>query len=141
MVGATMNQDLLWSHETVLAAEPSSASKARAFVLQHLVEHRLLYLVDDVRVVASELATNAVLHARTAFTVTLEGRARSVLLTVRDGSPTPPQPSHAGPAGLATSGRGLVIVNVLSESSGVTRWHGDTKSVWASFQVRERIAR
>ena len=135
-----MDQDLLWSHETVLAAEPGSASEARALVLQHLVEHRLLYLVDDVRMVASELAANAVLHARTAFTLTLEGRVRSVLLTVRDGSPTPPQPSRAGPGGFGTSGRGLVIVNLLSESWGVTRWHGDAKSVWASFQVRERIA-
>ena len=63
-----MDQNSLWSHETVLAAEPGSAAKARAFVLQHLAEHRLLYLVDDVRMVASELATNAVLHARTAFT-------------------------------------------------------------------------
>jgi hypothetical protein len=133
-----MDTDLLWSHETVLAAEPGSAAKARAFVLQHLVEHRLLYLVDDVRVVAGELAANAVLHARTAFTVTLEGRVRSVLLTVRDGSATLPAPAIAAPHGLATGGRGLFIVNVISESWGVTGWEGDTKSVWASFELRAR---
>jgi len=136
-----MDQNSLWSHETVLAAEPGSAAKARAFVLQHLAEHRLLYLVDDVRMVASELATNAVLHARTAFTVTLEGRVRSVLLTVRDGSPTSPEPSGAASPGLATTGRGLFIVKVISESWGVTGWRGDTKSVWASFQIREQTSR
>jgi anti-sigma regulatory factor (Ser/Thr protein kinase) len=136
-----MDQDLLWSHETVLAAEPGSAAKARAFVLQHLVEHRLLYLVDDVRVVASELAANAVLHARTAFTVTLEGRMRSLLLTVRDGSPAAPEPSHAPPDGLAATGRGLFIVKVISESWGVTGWEGTSKSVWASFDIPARTFR
>ncbi len=133
-----MGQDVLWSHETVLAAEPGSAAKARSFVLQHLVEHRLLYLVDDVRMVAGELAANAVVHARTAFTVTLEGRVHSVLLSVRDGSPTPPEPSSTAPNGFLTSGRGLFLVQVVSESWGVTGWHGDTKSVWASFEVRAR---
>jgi anti-sigma regulatory factor (Ser/Thr protein kinase) len=131
-----MDPDLLWSHEAVLTAEPDSAARARAFVVQHLVEHRLSYLVDDVRLVAGELAANALLHAQTGFTVTLERRLRSVLLTVRDGSPTPPGPSHAVPHALALRGRGLFIVNVISESWGVTGWQGDTKSVWASFDIR-----
>src|SRR4051794_4609404 len=85
-VRATVDEDVLWSHQIVLASGPGSAAKARAFVLQHLVEHRLLYLVDDIGLVASELAANAVVHARTAFTVSLEGRVRSVLLSVRDRS-------------------------------------------------------
>ena len=131
-----MGMDVLWSHEAVLDAEPGSAAKARAFVVHHLVEHRLLYLVDDVRVVASELAANAVLHARTAFSVTLEGGVRSVLLTVRDGFPTPLEVSRAAPHVWASRGRGLVIVNVVSESWGVTGWEGNTKSVWASFDIQ-----
>jgi anti-sigma regulatory factor (Ser/Thr protein kinase) len=134
-----MAQGVVWSHETVLAAEPGSAAKARSFVLEHLVEHRLLYLVDHVRVVASELAANAVVHARTAFTVTLEGRSQSVLLAVRDGSSARPQPpvDTLAPAS-ATSGRGLMVVSTFSESWGVTLWEDDTKSVWASFGVRGR---
>ena len=135
-----MDQDLMWSYETLLAAEPGSAAKARAFVLQHLVEHRLLYLVDDVRLVVSELAANAVVHARTAFTVTLEGRVQSVLLIVRDGSPTAPRLDTA-PGVSATSGRGLVVVNMISESWGVTGWGGEAKSVWASFGIRARTTR
>src|SRR6476659_5618516 len=94
----------VWAHETVLAAESGSAARARAFVSQHLVEHHVSYLVDDVQIVASELAANAVLHAETAFTVTLEGRVRSVLLTVRDGSPRCPEPSRAAPDRLNTGG-------------------------------------
>src|SRR3954468_21586633 len=124
-----MAQSVVWSHETVLAAEPGSAAKARAFVLEHLVEHRLLYLVDHVRLVASELAANAVVHARTAFTVTLEGGLQSVLLAVRDGSsPRPPPPSaDILPSASATSGRGLLVVSMFSESWGVKVWEDDTK--------------
>ena len=54
------------------------------------MHHGLPYLVDDVRLVVSELAANAMVHAQTPFTVTLVEGDRSVLLTVRDGSPESP---------------------------------------------------
>ena len=128
-----------WSCDVVLPAEVGSAAKARAFVTHQLVEHRLLYLVDEVRLVASELATNAFLHAGTEFTVALEGREHSVLLTVSDSSPSSPTPLDINPA-LATSGRGLHIVNLISQSWGVLGPDGDQKSVWASFQKRPRTS-
>src|SRR5687768_4713098 len=81
---------LNWSHETTLEAVPTSASQARAFVSGHLVDHRLVYLVDPVRLVASELATNALVHAQTAFSVTLTALGETVLLTVRDDSRSVP---------------------------------------------------
>ena len=49
-----------WSHEVILAAEPKSVAVAREFVSRHLVGHDLPRLVEDVRLVVSELATNAV---------------------------------------------------------------------------------
>ena len=76
-----MNQIPGWSHETILAAEPVSASKARDFICQHLVAHDLLYLVEDIRLVASELATNAMVHARTPFILNLSEMDGVVLLT------------------------------------------------------------
>jgi anti-sigma regulatory factor (Ser/Thr protein kinase) len=133
-----MEQATLWSHQTVLEAEAGSAARARAFVVHHLVEHRLLYLVDDVRLVASELATNAIVHARTAFTVILAGRESSVLLTVRDGSPIAPAPPLAAPDGMRMAGRGLLIVNLMSQTWGVADQRGAAKSVWASFETRPR---
>ena len=81
-----MNQIAGWSHETVLAAEPVSASKARDFICQYLVAHDLQYLVEDVRLVASELATNAMAHARTPFVVTLSEMEGSCCWHIRDGS-------------------------------------------------------
>lgn len=66
-----MNLIIDWSHRTDLPAEPVSTSKARDFVCAHLAEHDLRHLVDDIRLVASELATNAMAHAQTPFSVTL----------------------------------------------------------------------
>lgn len=120
-----------WSHETVLAAEPTSAALARDFVCVHLVAHHLLHLVEDVRLVVSELATNAVAHAQTPFAVTLSSANGSVLLAVQDESTS--APVRSAPDVMDMSGRGLVIVELLSQRWGTsTDGHG-SKSVWASF--------
>jgi anti-sigma regulatory factor (Ser/Thr protein kinase) len=123
-----------WSHGTTLEATPISASQARAFVCHHLIDHRLLYLVDQVRLVVSELATNALVHGRTPFVVTLSREDHTVRLTVRDNS------DWVGSRGdaevLQTGGRGLGIVNILSRDWGVIREEG-SKTVWASFDTRE----
>lgn len=126
-----MNHIANWSHEIVLAAEPVSASKARDFVCLHLLEHDLLYLVEDIRLVASELATNAMMHARTPFIVTIAAKDESVLLTFQDGSTS--IPVRALPQGMDMAGRGLGIVEVLSREWGVSTDGRGTKSVWASF--------
>jgi len=120
-----------WSHETVLAGEPMSAAAARDFVRLHLVAHQLSHLVEAVRLVASELATNAVTHAQTPFRVTLSSSNGWVLLAIQDGSTAPPVQS--APSVMDMSGRGLMIVELLSQEWGTsTDGHG-FKSVWASF--------
>jgi anti-sigma regulatory factor (Ser/Thr protein kinase) len=129
-----MSQAPLWSHQTRLPAEVESVPRARHFVCTLLIEHRLLYLVDDVRLVVSELATNAIRHAQTPFTVTLEQVDQSVLLAVTDGSPDPPVRVATGR--LDTSGRGLSIVDLVSGDWGVIRRPCGAKSVWASFALR-----
>lgn len=131
-----MNRIVGWSHEIVLAAEPMSASKARDFSCQHLVAHDLRYLVDDVRLVVSELATNAMVHARTPFAVTLSSMDGGVLLVVRDGSTS--VPARGAPNVLDMGGRGLVLVEMLSREWGVTANADGSKSVWASFATRAR---
>ena len=120
-----------WSHETALAAEAVSASLARDFIELHLRAHDLAHLSDDVQLVVSELATNALLHAGTPFTVTLRGDGESVLLVVQDGSSS--APVHATVSELETRGRGLTLVDALSRDWGVNPGDGSAKSVWASF--------
>jgi two-component sensor histidine kinase len=124
-----------WSYETTLVAEPVSAPRARAFVCRRLVEHGLPYLVDPVRLVVSELATNAVVHARTAFTVTLSRADSTVLLAVRDESPAGPVPAQPGPPDIG--GRGLRIVRMVSADCGVVSDRSGTRTVWASFALRQ----
>jgi anti-sigma regulatory factor (Ser/Thr protein kinase) len=120
-----------WSHETALAPELVSASLARDFIELHLGEHDLAHLSDDVQLVVSELATNALLHAGTPFTVTLRGDGGSVLLVVQDGSSS--TPVHDPVSELETRGRGLTLVDALSHDWGVKPGDGSSKSVWASF--------
>jgi anti-sigma regulatory factor (Ser/Thr protein kinase) len=124
-----------WSHQATFEASPISASRARAFVTRRLIEHRLLYLVDPVRLVASELATNVLVHAQTAFSVTLEASEQAVLLTVRDDSLA--LPTRRAVQAMDPSGRGLAIVEIVSHDWGIDEDGAGTKAVWASFALRE----
>src|SRR3954466_11856641 len=137
MVGS----QIAWSHTTTLDPTPVSAAQARGFVSRHLIDHRLLRMVDPVRLVARELATNALTHARTAFKVTLSGQDDTVLLTVSDYSASLPAAHDAQV--MDSRGRGLSIVAVVSTEYG---WREDkagaktgggarpgAKPVWASF--------
>lgn len=123
-----------WSHRASFDASPTSAFQARTFVAQHLIDHRLLYLVDPVRLVASELATNALVHAQTAFNVTLAASDETVLLTVRDDSPALPTRRVAHATDL--TGRGLDIVASVSLGWGTNDDGAGAKAVWASFAIR-----
>jgi anti-sigma regulatory factor (Ser/Thr protein kinase) len=78
--------------------------------------------------VLSELATNAALHARSSFTVTVELADQSLLLEVTDGSVRVPRTRHYAPD--ATTGRGMGLVAALSVSWGTSASAGG-KTVWA----------
>ena len=86
--------------------------------------------VDDVLMVVSELVSNVVDHARTAFRVSVDVRGSLVHVAVHDRSPEQPQlrPFSVN----AHRGRGLQLVAALS-----VRWGCDTspdgKTVWADL--------
>ena len=88
--------------------------------------------MDPVRLVASELATNALLHAQTGFTVTLSEWDRVVTLSVEDRRPTQ-VPTLSGHDLSDEGGRGMWIVDQLSQSWGVSSDSRGAKSVWAAF--------
>lgn len=120
-----------WSHQIDLPARPASAGLARDFVCLHLVAHSLVDLVQDIRLVVSELATNALQHARTPFVVTLSMEGRMVVLTLQDESRL--LPIRSEPDVTDMNGRGLMIVELLSHAWGISTDDGGSKSVWASF--------
>jgi hypothetical protein len=112
-----------------LESRPDLVRAARRFVRQVLVNWELLEFVDDAVLVASELVSNAVLHARTGLrlTVSSEGLG-SVRVEVYDENPRMPTPA-AAPLH-ATSGRGLLSVAALASAWG-TEDLGEGKVVWA----------
>ncbi len=86
--------------------------------------------LDDAQLVLSELTTNAVLHARTPFSVTISSAGSRVWIGVQDASQLRPIVRHPGV--MALSGRGMQLVEELAIDWGVdVSAHG--KMVWASF--------
>ncbi|MGZ6827885.1 MAG: ATP-binding protein [Mycobacteriales bacterium] len=111
----------------------ASVPAARAFVRRVLGEWQLDLLVDAAVLVVSELATNAVLHARSGFTVRLELDAQSTLrVEVLDASAALPAPRSFSVG--ATTGRGLAIIEDLVSAWGVERVDGG-KAVWVELLV------
>ena len=90
-------------------------------------------LVHILVMAANELATNAVLHARTEFTVRVLIDAYRVRVEVSDGNTRMPQPCLA-PAD-ATSGRGLAIVDGTGLQWGAER-HARGKTVWVQAPLQ-----
>jgi hypothetical protein len=104
---------------------------ARRFVTETLVAWSRTDLIDDAAVIITELATNAVLHARTRFTVTVARRpGGAIRLSVRDASLAPPRLRR--PAPFEGSGRGLGLVAAIATGWG-TDVLPDGKVVWAQL--------
>lgn len=114
---------------------------ARAHVQQILWEWRLAELSQDVGLVVSELAGNAVMasaHLQPAerpLLVWLGSNDLCVLVAVADASPKPPR--RLEPDFDAEQGRGLALVEAFSSRWG---WHrievaGFTKVVWAEWHL------
>ena len=85
--------------------------------------------IDSVTLLVSELATNAIVHADTDFVVRVEWTKRQVCVEVSDTGAGIPALRHSRP--YDTSGRGLPIVDALSDSWGVRpSAAGRGKTVW-----------
>jgi len=119
-----------------LEAEPASVPKARSFVRRVLTEWGLTEAVDTVALLTSELATNSVLHARTAFAVLVTHEEDDIRVDVLDGSAVPPRHRHNTPA--AATGRGVALVASMSTAWGSTpasALQGFVKGVWFTVPV------
>lgn len=113
-------------------ADPDAPGSARRFVADALVRWGYTgTLLDNARLLITELATNAVVHAQSAFSVVARAEGSRVRLSVRDASLAKPTITEEHP--MATSGRGLRLVSVLSDRWGVDV-AADGKTVWAELQ-------
>jgi anti-sigma regulatory factor (Ser/Thr protein kinase) len=114
------------------AAETNAPRSARHFVTATLRSwgHNGM-LVDDAGLLVTELATNAVLHARSPFRVVARTSERGVRVSVHDASHV--RPTRRTTALTATSGRGLQLVAALCTDWGVETT-SDGKMVWADLE-------
>jgi serine/threonine-protein kinase RsbW len=110
-----------------LPAVPESVARARRFTKQTLPAGDR---TDTVVLLVSEAATNSVSHSRSPeFTVTLFAACGGVRAEVVDGGgPTVPTRRDAG--ALATSGRGVGLIEDLSDRSGHHRDDAGRLHVW-----------
>lgn len=111
--------------------DPAAVTVARRFVVSAL--HGWGLPVGDVALLVSELATNAVLHARSEFCVTVRADGGCVRVEVSDGNSR--VPVLASVPTDAYSGRGLMLLQSLASSWGVDRGSRDGKTVWFEVPV------
>ena len=115
-----------------LLPEPTAPGVARRFVADALLRtgHDAA-LVNDARLVASELASNAVVHAGSAFSVAVRSSHRGARLSVRDASLRRPVIPDRAPG--TAGGLGLRLVAALATDWGVETTTAG-KTVWAELR-------
>src|SRR5687768_8588128 len=101
--------------EMQLAPQPASAGVARRFVREVLGDSHPQ--AEVAALLISELATNAILHARTPFAVRVEDSAQRVRCEVGDASAARARRRHHAPE--ATTGRGLSLISTLADAWGM----------------------
>jgi anti-anti-sigma regulatory factor/anti-sigma regulatory factor (Ser/Thr protein kinase) len=117
----------------VLLPTSGAARRARDLVTEACIQWGFPQLTGPACLVAGELVTNAVVHARTMVDLRISSGRRYLIIAVRDGSTELPRlvrtqsPDTAG-------GRGLMLVEAM-----VRRWGTlvteDGKVVWATLPI------
>jgi hypothetical protein len=127
-----------------LGPDPEAACEGRRFATGTLREWGMAPLVEDASLVVAELLSNAIRHGLTSVSgadvgphpvwLGLLRRGESVLCTVSDPSRAVPvvrEPDDEGDE----SGRGLHVVDAISESWGWTPPDRAGKAVWAMMRA------
>ncbi|MEC3995271.1 ATP-binding protein [Actinacidiphila sp. DG2A-62] len=116
--------------------EAVAVPEARSFVRDVLDAWGVSERCDDVLTCVSELATNVVRHDEThgrSFHVALSGRDGLLRIEVHDASRR--HPVIKSPGADSTTGRGLLLVNELSDGWGVEPQDPRGKVVWTEFKI------
>jgi anti-sigma regulatory factor (Ser/Thr protein kinase) len=115
------------SESATFPASPASPRAARRFVRAVLPAAPDAEFTDTVLLLVTELVTNAIVHARSPVRVSVAVDDSRLRVAVYDYAPQPP--IRRPPSEEALNGRGLLLVERLSD-----RWGFDAgpsgKSVW-----------
>ena len=111
-----------------LPAHPSSVARARRLVREHLTSTEHEDLLETAELVMSEMVTNAIVHTGSGVEIAVCLEESGVTVEVADaGSHLPTLSSYGA---LASTGRGLQLVDRLVDSWGVEPRPGG-KVIWA----------
>ncbi len=126
--------------QLALGPEVTSPADARLFVTHWTHTWGYRSLVPAAALLTSELATNAVVHTASAFSVEVANTGHGIQVTVTDPSPDPVtlrNPSEAAP-----HGRGMQLVDSVASKWGSEPVSGDDpgKAVWFELDVNEPAA-
>ncbi len=119
-------------------------ARVRRFLDGLLAQWSLQPLRDDLDLLATEVVTNALIHAHSEVEVRLREYADRVRVDVRDSDPHPPVPAAILTADAADnqaseSGRGLLIVEMLAAAWGSSPT-GRGKTTWFDVAVPPELA-
>ena len=120
-----------------LPANLASGSRARIFLADYLCRWEVERLLDTAQLLTTELVANAIIHARSAVTVTARLGDERLRVEVAD--------TGAGALKMReadmddTGGRGLLLIEALSAAWG-TSADGDGKLVWFELSTSQEDA-
>ena len=123
--------------ELRLAPTGTAPAAARLYVRDVLQYWRLALpdqdVIDRAELLADELVTNAVVHARTSLRLRLELRGDLLHIGVHDASPRLLRLVPSDPEG--ETGRGLRLVEQMATAWGVHRGREGGKVVWCTLRL------
>ncbi|MGH3262189.1 MAG: ATP-binding protein, partial [Trebonia sp.] len=111
---------------------PESVHAARRFTTETLAKADGRTL-EAVELMVSELATNCIRHEHASFHIAILSAPNEIRVEVTDGGSGAPRMRSPGPD--EPSGRGLQIVNMLSDRWGVEPESPAGKTVWFTLDV------
>jgi len=106
-------------------------AEARHFAVAALDRWGAGDLWDDVALIVTELAANAIVHAHSGFTVTLSAPGDVLRISVRDSRPLPAGVTQALPTAQM---HGLGAVNALASRWGVESLGPAGKAIWVELR-------
>jgi MEDS: MEthanogen/methylotroph, DcmR Sensory domain len=104
---------------------------ARHFAVATLRDWGIADIADDTALVVTELAANAIVHAKSGFTLILSGHGDQLRIAVRDATPLP---AEGRDALMPIPLHGLGAVDALASQWGVESLGTAGKTVWVDLR-------
>ena len=126
----------MYGKELALDCTPESARISRELVRSTL--HSIdTDLVEVAAILTDEMVANAVKHGQPPISLAIESDREGIVISVADSGPEFPEARTVSRT--AENGRGLMIIDILSDEWGVLPLY-QGKQVWFRLHVRDVLA-